>query len=115
MFDDRIPVQICGQNYEILGNPAEALYYNSLARFVEEKMKEIGNSTTIVSSQKIAVLAALNIADELYREKENKTYSGSSLDARHENLIKLLDAALDEKTGREASQEGELILNSSRE
>src|SRR5437868_7039490 len=98
MLEDKIPVKIFGQPYEILGNTSESLYYNSLARFVESKMKEIQDSANIVSSQKIAVLAALNIADELFRERENKSFSGKSVDKRAEDLIKLLEKAMaDEK------------------
>ncbi len=94
MLEDRIPVQIFGQTYEILGNPAETLYYNSLARFVEERMKDIMNSTNVVSTQKIAVLAALNIAEDLFREKENKSMGGKVADKKVEDLIKLLDQAI---------------------
>ena len=105
MIDDKIPVQIMGQTYEIIGNPSEALYYNSLARFVEGKMKEIQEHSKIVSSHKIAVLAALNIADELFRERENKSYSGKSLDKKHEELILLLNKVLEESP--HASLEGQ--------
>ena len=94
MIEEKIPVQIMGQTYEIIGNISEALYYNSLARYVEDKMKEIQQSTNIVSSQKIAVLAALNVADELFREKENKTFSGKSADKKYDELIRSLDKAL---------------------
>ncbi len=85
-----------GQTYEIIGNPSDALYYHSLARYVEGKMKEIQNSTHIVSSQKIAVLAALNIADELFHERDHKSEDSSSTDKRHDTLIQLLDQVLKE-------------------
>lgn len=97
MIEEKIPVQIFGQTYEIVGNPAEALYYNSLAQFVETKMKEIGDSTNIVSTQKIAVLAALNITDELFRERENKSDSGKSLEKKHAEMIHLLNKVLEEE------------------
>lgn len=96
MIEERIPVKIFGQTYEIVGDASESLYYNSLAQFVEGKMKEIQESTNIVSSQKIAVLAALNIADELFRDREKKSSSGRSLDKKHEELIHLLNKALEE-------------------
>ena len=96
MLDDRIPVTILGQSYEIVGNPADTLYYNSLAQYVEEKMREIQQATHIVSSQKIAVLAALNIADELFHERENKSHHNKSFDKKHVELIKLLDKILED-------------------
>ena len=100
MIEEKIPVQIMGQTYEILGNVSEALYYNSLARFVEDKMKDIQLSTKIVSTQKVAVLAALNIADEVFRDRDNKQLSGKSQDKKFEELIHLLDRAM-----REPSEE----------
>ncbi|OGR95776.1 MAG: hypothetical protein A2902_03340 [Elusimicrobia bacterium RIFCSPLOWO2_01_FULL_64_13] len=96
MLEEKIPVQICGQTYEIIGNPAEALRYTSLARFVESKMKEIQASTKIVSTQKIAVLAALNVVDELFRERETKSFAGKSVEGRHEELIRELRGVLEE-------------------
>lgn len=94
MLEDKIPVQIFGQTYEILGNPAETLYYNSLARFVEDKMKEIMNHTNVVSTQKVAVLAALNVADELVRERENKSLGGKSMEKKVDDLVKKLDGVI---------------------
>lgn len=96
MLEDKIPVQIFGQPYEILGDPSQALYYNSLAQYVENKMKEVQQATHIVSTQKIAVLAALNIADELLHEKENKSGASKSLDKKHEDLIRLLSKVMEE-------------------
>ncbi len=98
MYEERIPVNILGQTYEILGDPAEALYYNSLARFVEEKMREIQNATHIVSSQKIAVLAALNIADELFQDRDDKSFSSKSSEKKYENIMNLLDSALEKES-----------------
>lgn len=96
MLEEKIPVQILGQTYEIIGSPSEELYYNALARYVENKMKEAEESTNIVSTQKLAVLAALNIADELFRERENRNSSGSTVNKKCQELIHLLDSALEE-------------------
>lgn len=99
MHDDKIPVKIFGQTYEILGNPGDGLYYATLAQYVEDKMKEIQENTNIVSSQKIAVLAALNICDELYQEREHKSSSSKNSGKRVEDLIKILDHVLEPGAG----------------
>lgn len=96
MIEEKIPVVIHGQTYEILGNSADTLYYHSLARYVEEKMKEIQQSTQIVSSQKIAVLAALNVADELFQERDTKSISVKSLEGKQQELIHILDKVLEQ-------------------
>lgn len=95
MYEERIPVNILGQTYEILGDPSDALYYNSLARYVEEQMRDIQKATHIVSSQKIAVLAALNIADELFQEKEKKSSGSKNSDKKCDEILHLLDTVLE--------------------
>ncbi len=96
MIEERIPIKIFGQTYEVLGDPSETLYYNSLARYVETKMQDIQKGTNIVSSQKIAILAALNIADELLHERESKTTVSKTSDKKVDELIKLLDQTFSE-------------------
>ncbi|OGR84812.1 MAG: hypothetical protein A2901_06325 [Elusimicrobia bacterium RIFCSPLOWO2_01_FULL_54_10] len=96
ILEEKIPVQIFGQTYEILGNPSETLYYISLARLVEDKMKEIMAHTNVVSTQKVAVLAALNIAEELLRERNNKDAGGKIANKKVEDLLKKLDSVIRE-------------------
>ncbi len=105
MLEERIPVEIFGQTYEILGDSSQTLYYNSLARYVEEKMREIKLSINIVSDHKIAVLAALNIADELFQDKEKKNTKGHSADLQYEELIELIDNAL-KNSSQDPTQQG---------
>ena len=63
----RVPVkaEIFGQTYTISGELDED-YVLKLARFVDEKMRAVANATATVDTQKVAVLAALAIADELH-------------------------------------------------
>jgi len=68
-----VEVQILGQNYSIKVDEDEA-YVKSLARYVDEKLREIYNTTPTVSQLKAAIMASLNIADELFKlrmEQEN--------------------------------------------
>ena len=57
---------------------------NRIADFVEEKMKEIEETGLDSNSQqlKIAVLAAMNIADELLQEKYSKNKVINSIESR---------------------------------
>jgi len=68
-----IEVQILGQNYAIKTDEEEA-YIKSLARFVDEKLKEIYNVAPNINQTKATVMAAFGIADELFKlrmEQEN--------------------------------------------
>ena len=51
-----------------------------LARFVDSRMREVADRSSSVDTVKIAVLTAMNIADELFQERE------SDQDARHKRL-----------------------------
>lgn len=92
---ERVAVPIYGRNYELEIEAGNALYINALARYVEEKMQEIANSTNIVDSMKLAVLAALNIADELFRLKENRDSLSTSVNKKTDELLTLLNTVLE--------------------
>jgi len=60
-------VEIYGTSYVIKGD-ADPEYVRQLARYVDEKMRSVARKGPAnVGGHKVAVLAALNIADELYR------------------------------------------------
>jgi cell division protein ZapA len=62
-------VEIYDQLYQIKGG-IEADYVKQLATYVDGKMREIAQGSKTVDSLKVAVLAALNIVDELFQERE---------------------------------------------
>ncbi len=66
-----VTVRIFGNEYPLAGvkNPA---YMEELARYVDTKMNDVAKGSALLSSGKIAVLAALNMADELHRLRESK-------------------------------------------
>jgi cell division protein ZapA len=67
-----VDVEIFGGTYSIKGE-ADPEYVRQLARFVDEKMRSLAQrSPSTVSAQKIAVLAAVNMADELFRLKNRQ-------------------------------------------
>jgi cell division protein ZapA len=62
-------VEIYDQLYQIKGG-IETEYVKQLAAYVDSKMREIAQGSKTVDSLKVAVLAALNIVDELFQERE---------------------------------------------
>ena len=66
-----LKVMIYGTEYPIKGI-TDPEYIKKVAKYVDEKMKEINQTISIDSSLKVAILAALNITDELFREREKK-------------------------------------------
>lgn len=66
----RVQVEIFGDKYIVKGN-AEDKHIIKVADYVDQKMNTISQRTPHLSIKQIAVLAALNIADELHKLQEN--------------------------------------------
>jgi len=97
-----VHVEIFGQTYAVKagGDPG---YVESLAASVDEQMKDVSRSSGAVDSLRVAVLAALNLADEcvrLRREVEEarreSRAAGTVADDRVLRLAKRLGGALGE-------------------
>lgn len=88
-----VHVEIFGQSYAIRAG-AEPGYVEQLAAYVDGKMKEIGRSGAAVDSLRVAVLAALNVADELFQERARARSGGEGAQARARALAEQLEQAL---------------------
>ncbi len=64
-----IRVSIFGREYNIKGGSDEE-YIRNLAEYVDSVMKDISDKAGAISSGRIAILAALNIADEMHKERQ---------------------------------------------
>jgi cell division protein ZapA len=88
-----IPVEIHGQRYPIR-SALEPEYVARLAAFVDEKIRAAADTTPTGDSLRLAVLAALNIADELFRCKDTNQKRDGQLAERAGELERLLDRVL---------------------
>jgi len=88
-----VKVQIFGQTYSIRGELDEA-YMQELARYVDEKMQAIADMTKTVDTQKVAVLAALAIADELRSIQRDRGEHEELLREQAERCLTLVERAL---------------------
>jgi cell division protein ZapA len=88
-----IPVEIHGQQYPIRTS-LDAAYVARLAAFVDEKMRLASREAPASDTLKVAVLAALNIADECFRVREEQERSSSVFADRAAELERVLDLAL---------------------
>ena len=82
-------VEIHGEIYKIV-NDAPQEYTRSLGKFVDKKLKEISENTSLAAPMKVAILAALNIADELFKLKEEMDTSNEIIDKETESLCRLI-------------------------
>jgi cell division protein ZapA len=88
-----VSVEIHGQRYPIR-SALDQDYVVRLARYVDEKMRAVGDMTPSGDTLRVAVLAALNIADELYRCRDLTRARSGELAARAGELEQLVDRAL---------------------
>ena len=88
-----IPVEIGGQKYPIRTG-LDPDYVARLAVYVDEKMRAAGDSTPTGDAVRLAVLAALNIADELFRCRDINSTRNGQIAERTQELEDLLDRVL---------------------
>ena len=67
-FSESMKVSIFGKEYEVKGVQDEE-YIRMLAEYVDKIMHTIAIKTGIISLERIAILTALNIADEMHKER----------------------------------------------
>ncbi|SRR5258708_2523469 len=92
-----LKVEIYNQTYNIRGDGNND-YVERLATFVDEKMREIASSTLTVDSLRVAILAALNIADELHQLRNRQEEFDAVLGQRSSQCAILLDQVLKKGT-----------------
>jgi len=87
-------VEIYDQSYHLRGTDPE--YIADLAEYVDSRMRLISQQAATVESLKVAVLAALNIADELHVLKRKYESLTEDYTTRAEHLSGALDEVLGE-------------------
>jgi cell division protein ZapA len=88
-----VKVNIFGGEYPIKSE-ADPEYIKRVAKYVDRKMREISEKVDIRATAKVAILAALNITDELFREKDDKDKRLSEVEDRTAELAEWLEKAL---------------------
>ena len=88
-----IKVQIFDQPYNISGDLDEK-YVHELARYVDQKMREVADTTRMVDTQRVAVLAALAVADELQTLRADREEIEGKLRDRAQRCLTLVERAL---------------------
>ncbi len=83
-------VYILGQKYTIKGDEPEE-YIRELASFVDKKLKEVYNTAPNITPVKASILAALDIADELFKMKTQQDEMTKHIEEKATKLASLFD------------------------
>ncbi len=89
-----VRVEIFDQGYSLRGSDPE--YIGKLAQYVDGKMRAVAEQTATIDSMRLAVLAALNIADEYHILKRKYDSIANDFSKRTSTLEGVLDEVLAE-------------------
>lgn len=79
-----------GQKF-VIKSESDDDYVIKVAQFVDKKINEVMQNTRSVASLNVAILAAMNIADEYFRFNRDKTERLQKVEKKVEDLIELID------------------------
>jgi len=86
---ESVTVNIFGQDYTLKGG-SDPDYVRKVAQFVDERMHEVAQGGHRPPTVKVAILAAVNIADELLREQQKRLESVVDFEDRTVQLSRML-------------------------
>lgn len=92
--ENLVKVDIYGKEYTVKGQ-ADSSYIESVAEYVDSKMKEVDANVPFESSLRVAILAAMNITDELFSQKSLKSVDNDDLEEKAKILAQALEDTLE--------------------
>ena len=88
-----VTVNIFGEQYHLKGVKDQE-YLSELSGYFDKKMDEVARNTQLSSSNKIAILAALNVCDDFFRFRRQTEARREKLGKKIDSLIALIDDRL---------------------
>lgn len=85
-----VKVSVAGQTLA-LRTDAKSAYIKELASFVSDKVEEARRSGRVVATQSLVLLAAMNIADELFQLREDQRELKRRVREKSELILRHLD------------------------
>lgn len=83
-------VLVAGQRLAVRTS-AQPAYVEELASFVTERIEELRDSGRSMTTQSMALLAAMNIADELFQLRERQEGLKQQVREKSERILRYLD------------------------
>ena len=91
---NQVSISIFGQEYSVKA-PADPEYILKIAEYLDGKMREVQPGfTTTQSSTRIAILAAMNITDELFNSRQSGESEDTEVEQKITSLIELIDESI---------------------
>ncbi|MEC9050580.1 MAG: cell division protein ZapA [Candidatus Neomarinimicrobiota bacterium] len=91
---NQVSISIFGQEYSVKA-PADPEYIKKIGEYLDGKMREVqAGFTTTQSSTRIAILAAMNITDELFTSRQSSGSVDSEVEEKISTLIELIEETI---------------------
>jgi cell division protein ZapA len=94
--DSTVTVKIFGNDFRISADE-EPSYIQEVARYVDQRMREVSESMVTQSPMKIAILTALNLADELNKLKNRDSFK-TDVEEKIDWMLSSLDRVLEKRS-----------------
>jgi len=91
-----ISVDILDREYQFACEPGEREALKAAAMYLDERMRAIKGAGRLMALERIAVMTALNLSDELLKMQKTEKHRQENVDNRIRMLVNELDDALDE-------------------
>lgn len=88
-----VTVSLAGHRFSIKSEHPEA-HLHSLAAYVDRKVRELQRLSKTVGTQQLALLAAMNIADELFNAEQRQREFKQRVGRKSETLLKAVEMAI---------------------
>ncbi len=91
---NQVSISIFGQEYSVKA-PADPEYIKKIGEYLDGKMREVqAGFTTTQSSTRIAILAAMNITDDLFNSRQASGSEDSEVEEKISTLIELIEETI---------------------
>ena len=92
-----IEVEVFGHRFSLQGEGDEA-YFHELAEYVDAQMRTLAKQTRTSTPTKLAILTAINVTDQLFRQQGHKDSGESEMERRAQLLVEAIDEHLESPT-----------------
>ena len=89
-----IEVEVFGHRFSLQGEGDEA-YFHELAEYVDAQMRTLAKQTKTSTPTKLAILAAINVTDELFRQQRHRESGETEMERRAQLLVERIDQHLE--------------------
>jgi len=89
-----IEVEVFGHRFSLQGEGDEA-YFHELAEYVDAQMRTLAKQTKTSTPTKLAILAAINVTDELFRQQRHRESGETEMERRAQLLVERIDEHLE--------------------